>query len=295
MNVIEESILLLCCQLGDSSQKPLTPAKYRDLGLRLIGSLYGGNHMERLTDEDLCRLGYSRQDAARIMDLLDRREQLERYLAAGQALGIRAITCVSEEYPQRITQTHKDQRPPVLFTMGDTSLLNKPAIALVGSRKLLPGNRMFAETVGRLAAQEGYVLVSGGAVGADSAAQNACLAAGGSCVVYVPDRLDRCVPKDRVVYVSEHGYDFRFTSARALHRNTLIHAHGEKAFAAQSSFGHGGTWQGCNENLKHGWSDLYLCDDGSEAVRALTDMGATALRELTSIRALQPGQQRLFD
>lgn len=295
MNVIEESVLLLCCRLGDPSKKPLTPARYRDLGLRLIGSLYGGNHMERLTDADLCRMGYAPQEAAHIMELLDRRDQLERYLAAARAMNISAVTCASEAYPERITKTHRDQRPPVLFTMGDTSLLNKPAIALVGSRKLLPRNRVFAETVGRLAAKEGYVLVSGGAVGADTAAQEACLAAGGSCVVYVPDRLDRCVPRERVVFVSEHGYEIRFTSQRALHRNNLIHAHGEKTFAAQSSVGSGGTWRGCTDNLKSGWSDLYIYDDGSEAVAALTELGATALRELTSIRTLQPGQQCLFD
>lgn len=294
MNVIEEGVLLLCCRLGDPSKKPLTPIQYRELGMRFLGSLYGGNHLTQLTTEDLHRLNYSQAEADRILDLLDRREQFERYLAAARELHITPVTRVSDDYPARITKTHGKLRPPVLFAMGDTALLNKPAIALVGSRKLQPSNRLFAERIGQLAAEEGYVLVSGGAVGADTAAQEACLAAGGSCVVYVPDRLDRYTPKDRVVYVSEHGYEFPFTAHRALHRNTLIHAHGEKAFAAQCTLGSGGTWQGCMENLKHGWSDLYLYDDGSEAVRVLTDHGACAINIPHSVRELQAAQCSLF-
>ena len=178
--------------------------------------------------------------------------------------------------------------------MGDTSLLHKPGIAVVGSRTLNEKNEIFARTAGRLAAEEGLVLISGGANGADTAAQEACLAAGGQCVIFVPDRLDTHTPMENVLYVSEDGYDIHFSSARALHRNGLIHMLAEKTLAAQCSYKKGGTWQGCTENLKRGWSDLFVYDDGSQAMDALIQLGATAVSELTGVHDLSPMQTSLF-
>lgn len=294
MNVLEEGVLLLCCRLGDKNIKPLTLSRFKELGLRVLGSLVGGNHLTELCPSDLCRMGYSRAEAEHIISLLDRQTQLEQYLAEGEALGIRAITRVSDDYPGRITKKQAASRPPALFVMGDAALLKKPAVSVVGSRDLHEANVRFAETAGRLAAEEGYVLISGGARGADTAAQEACLAAGGSCIIFMADRLDTYTPRENVLYVSEDGYDLSFSAARALHRNGLIHMMGEKTLAAQCTYGKGGTWQGCTENLKHGWSDLFVYEDGSEAMAALIDLGATGIDPLTSLHTLQNMQTSLF-
>lgn len=295
MNIIEEGVLLLCCRLGERNVKPLTIAQYRELGLRVTGSLYGGNHLAQLHTQDLCRIGYSRADAERILNLLDRRQQMEDYLAKGQDLGIVPVTRVSASYPSRFIKQFGASRPPLLFAMGDLSLLEQPCIAVVGSRELRPDNEAFARQIGRCIAQEGYVLVSGGAKGADSAAQQACLEAGGRCVIFLPDRLDVRREEKNVLYMSADGYDLPFSSYRALHRNTLIHSLAIKAFACQTSFGRGGTWQGCTENLKHSWSDLFVYKDGSEGMMALADRGATAVEHVPSIRLLQSSQSSLFD
>lgn len=295
MNVLEECVLLLCCRLGDKNSKPLTMTQFKELGLRVVGSLVGGNHLTELRPSHLRRLGYSEQEADHIIDLLDRQQLLQNYLAQAEQLGIRPITRVSEGYPSRITKKHAASRTPVLFAMGDLQLLHRPSIAVVGSRKPKPENAAFAANAGRLAAQEGYVLVSGGAAGIDCAAQDACLDAGGSCIVFVPDRLDSYTPQERILYLSADGYDIPFSASRALYRNTLIHAQAEKTLAAQCTHGRGGTWQGCNENLKRGLSDLFVFDDGSDAMNALIDLGATAVKELHSLSALCCAQRSLFD
>jgi DNA processing protein len=83
--------------------------------------------------------------------------------------------------------------PPVLWTMGDLTLLNRPAVAMVGARNASSlGLRMatrLAETLG----ERGFVVVSGLARGIDAAAHKAALAlgtiavqAGGVDVIY-PD------------------------------------------------------------------------------------------------------------
>lgn len=294
MNVLEEGVLLLCCRLGDKLKKPLTLTQFKELGLRVLGSLIGGNHLTELTAADFCRMGYDSKEADRLIDLLDRREQLVSYLSHGESLGIRAVTRISDNYPAPITKKQITNRPPVLFMMGDERLLEKPAVAVVGSRDLLPENEAFARRAGRLAAEEDLILVSGGARGADTAAQEACLEAGGQCIVIVPDRLDSCTPKEGILYISEDGYDLPFSAARALHRNGLIHMMGERTLAVQCSYQRGGTWQGCTENLKRGWSELFVFEDGSSAMSALIDLGATGISHLDSFTALQNAQTSLF-
>lgn len=294
MTAAEEGVLLLCCRLGDEGAKPLTMAQFRELGLRTRASAQSADPNRDLTRGDLRQLGYCEDDASRITALLDRQNRLSAYLAAGERRSIFPITRVSPTYPLRISRQKGLSSPPVLFAMGDTGLLTRSSVAVVGSRQLLPENEAFARLLGRKAAEEGLVLVSGNASGADQTAQNACLDAGGSCVVFVADRLLDHSPHDRVLYLSEDGYDLPFSPARALHRNALIHIQGEKTFAAQCTYGKGGTWEGSIENLKHSWSPLFVFNDSSPGALALMERGATGIRHLTSISELTASQLSLF-
>ena len=294
MTAAEEGVLLLCCRLGDEQAKPLTMARFRDLGLRVRAIMSGGDPLAELAISDLLRLGYSESDAAHIAGLLDRQELLSRYLAAGERRDITPIARVSPYYPLRVSRQKQLSSPPVMFATGDLRLLEQPSVAVVGSRNLLPDNEAFARSAGQKAAEEGLVLVSGNATGADQTAQNACLDAGGACVVFVADRLMDHKPHARILYISEDGYDLPFSPARALHRNALIHMQGDKAIAAQCTYGKGGTWEGCLDNLRHGWSPLFVFDDGTPGTRALIDRGATGISRLHSISELTPHQMTLF-
>ena len=294
MTAAEEGVLLLCCHLGDPNCKPLTMARFRDLGLRVRASGMDGDPLSKLTAKDLCRLNYSVQDAEHIIDLLQREKLLHTYLAHAEKNGIHAITRISPHYPKRITHHKKYSSPPVLFVKGDVSLLDQPSVSVVGSRQLFPENKAFAKAIGTQAASEGLVLVSGGAVGADQTAQNACLQAGGSCILFVPDRLiDYFVPTG-CLYISECGYDLPFSPARALSRNHLIHMQGDKVIVVQCTYGKGGTWEGSIENLKQGWSPMFVFDDGTKGSIALMERGATGIGIPDSIRSLSSNQITFF-
>jgi hypothetical protein len=82
-----------------------------------------------------------------------------------------------------------------------------------------------------------------------------------------------------------------------LSRNRIIHALTAKLFIAQCTLERGGTWQGTLENLRHGWSSVFCCDDGSEAVRQLVQRGAVAIRhtDLRNLDALQNPSLTFFD
>ena len=287
-------MLLLCSRLGDPESKPLTMPQFRELGLRVRASGMQEDRFRQLQLRDLIALGYGEENAARILYLMNRQDALHRYLAKGQLQNIHPLTRISPQYPRCFRDCLQDAAPAVLFYRGDPALLERPAVAVIGSRKLRPENEAFARTAGRLAAEKGFILVSGGAEGADLAAQEACLEAGGSCVIFPADSLVSHVPTPNTLYISTDGYDIHFSAPRALFRNRLIHIMGKKVFAAQCTHGSGGTWQGCLENLKQSWSELYVFDDGSPAMTALMEQGAAGITELHDIDDCKPMQTSLF-
>ena len=109
-------------------------------------------------------------------------------------------------------------------------------------------------------------------------------------MIFPAGRLTDCPAQEHVLYLAEQAYDAPFSTPRALGRNYLIHAMGEKTLVAQCQAGSGGTWDGTTENLKHGWSPVFVHDDGTPGARALIERGAAAVRTLGRLDELQPEQ-----
>lgn len=273
MNAGERGFLLLTSQLGNPDRKPLTDAQLRMLTERMRFAQRDTQDRE-LRSEDLMALGYGREMADRIVSLLGDEELLRWYLQRGEKAGCVPITRVSSGYPVVLRKRLGGESTGCLWAKGNPELLRYRAVSLVGSRDLNAVNAEFAREVGRQAAKQGYVLVSGNARGADREAQNACLEAGGAVISVVADELENKTPDDRMLFLSEEGFDASFSSLRALHRNHVIHALGDKVFVAQATLRSGGTWDGTAKNLRFGWSTVYCFQDGSEAMSVLTQMGA---------------------
>ena len=180
MRPAEQGFLLLCSHLGDPQRPVLTQAQLRNLSRRVNGAKRQPDR--ELEERDLLALGYDREMARRITQLLSDEDQLSWYLRKGKRAGCLPVTRISGAYPNRLSSKLGLDAPGCLWAKGDLSLLEKPAIALVGSRELRKENAAFAREAGRQAALQGYVLVSGNARGADRTAQDACLAAGGRVI-----------------------------------------------------------------------------------------------------------------
>ena len=288
MNGREKGFLLLTSTLGDPNRHPLTTAQVRTLARRVSAAprIPEDRHLE---SRDLTAMGYSLEMAERIVALLEDTVLLEHYLRRGQRLGYHPISRVGEEYPQTVHNRLGLDAPGCLWSRGALELLSKPAVALVGSRELGKDNLAFAKEVGRQAARQGYVLVSGNARGADRAAQDSCLEAGGEVIAVVADELERYRPDGHILYLSEDGFDLPFSAQRALSRNRLIHCMGLRTFVAQSGYERGGTWDGTVKNLRFGWSPVHCFRDGSPASKLLQDMGAEGidLADLNDFSALE--------
>lgn len=295
MNRRDCSFLLLTGKLGDPDRHPLTTAQLRLLTQR-AALLPNSSGEEILTKAHLSALGLDEALSERILRLLEDSLQLNAYLEKARKCGCIPITRTNPWYPLILRKRLGNDAPGCLWVKGDSEILRLPAVALVGSRDLHAENRIFAKEVGCQAARQGYALVSGNARGADQTAQSACLEAGGTVISVVADALAEHRPQERVLYVSEEDFDAPFSAPRALHRNRIIHAWGEITFAAQCTYGRGGTWQGSCQNLRRQWSSLFCYQDGSEAFLELERMGAVCIEksQLADFHALSEFQLRFL-
>ena len=292
----ERGFLLLTSQLGNPERKPLTVAQLRLLASR-AELMNKPVQIRDLEPRDLRELGYGQEMAERIVSLLGDEALLDAYLRRGYGCGCFPLTRITPGYPVEVRKRLCLDAPGCLWCKGDTALLDRPKISLVGSRMLRKENEAFAREVGRQAAIQGYTLVSGNAVGADQTAQQACLDAGGAVISVLATELDQHREKERVLYLAEDGFDQPFSAQRALSRNRVIHSLGRKTLVAQATLEKGGTWDGCVRNLRFGWSGVFCFDDGSEAAKRLEQMGAALVKmeDLSDLSALKQNNCSLFE
>ena len=295
MNPREAGFLLLGSCLGDPARRPLTPPQLQRLAARVRLHPIPGADEEELTPAHLFKLGCSHSEAEHIVSLLSETDRLSAYLDRAGALGLQCLTRANPRYPRRLMRALGDRAPSVLWFDGNLDLLQRTGLSLVGCRELRPENRAFAQAAGLQMARQGYVLVSGGARGADAAAQASCLTGGGQVIAVLAGPLTGASHRN-LLLCCEDSFDLPFSPARALSRNRLIHILGEKTLVAQAAFGSGGTWAGATENLRRGWSPVFCFTDGSPGAKALLERGATGvtISQLTDFSSLQPAQTVFF-
>ncbi|MGJ7472949.1 DNA-processing protein DprA [Pseudomonas fulva] len=99
----------------------------------------------------------------------------------------------SPDYPALLAEI--DDAPPLLFVAGNVSLLSRPQLAIVGSRRATPPAVDTAGAFARYLAQAGFVVTSGLAVGIDGAAHRAALQAGGATIGVLGTGLEKLYPQ----------------------------------------------------------------------------------------------------
>jgi DNA processing protein len=87
--------------------------------------------------------------------------------------------------------------PKQLYCMGAplSQLLKRPAVAVVGSRKVSPYGRQVTYDLVRKLAEQGIVIISGLAIGVDAEAHEAALLAGGLTIAVLPKPVDNVYPE----------------------------------------------------------------------------------------------------
>jgi predicted Rossmann fold nucleotide-binding protein DprA/Smf involved in DNA uptake len=202
----------------------------------------------------------------RIEQLLSRSAALALAMEKWLRAGLWVITRSDPVYPIRIKQRLKQDSPPLLFGCGNPQLLNQGGLAVVGSRDADTDDLASSRSLGRLAAQQGYSIVSGGARGIDEAAMVGALDAEGTVIGVLADNLlsaavsaryRRHLLNGNLVLVSPFYPEAGFSAGNAMARNKYIYCLADAAVVVHSG-NKGGTWSGAHENLKKAWVPLWV-------------------------------------
>lgn len=109
--------------------------------------------------------------------------------------GNHLVTLADAYYPRRLLEI--PDPPPLLYCKGKPELLNRPAIAVVGSRNATPQGEKTAEAFSEALSENGFCVISGMALGIDGAAHRGALRGKGSTIAAVGTGLD-------IVYPARH-------------------------------------------------------------------------------------------
>jgi DNA processing protein len=117
---------------------------------------------------------------------------LERTLSWIAEPGHALVAWDDADYPRALL-TISDP-PPAFYYSGRHELLNRPSIAIVGSRNATPQGMDNAGSFAAALSGAGFTIVSGLALGIDTAAHRGGLSAGGSSVAVIGTGPDRIYP-----------------------------------------------------------------------------------------------------
>jgi len=103
------------------------------------------------------------------------------------------ITYNDKRYPRLLREIA--QPPLVLFARGDTTLLNTPSLAIVGTRKPTPMGRKNAHLFAQMLSQNNLSIISGLAIGIDTICHQATLEENGKTIAVMATGIDEIYPR----------------------------------------------------------------------------------------------------
>lgn len=281
-----KAIILLCGTFGkDRLEKPLSLTEYTSLVRWLVAVKMRPRdllHKETISDAALA----SNIEKHRLHSLLGRGVQLGFAVEEWQRNGIWIISRSDDDYPVRYKQHLKVKAPPLLFGVGNRSLLSGGGLAIVGSRNLDQSSEDFAREVAALCARNRMKVISGGARGVDQIAMSTALECSGVVIGILADSLlqkslersaRRALADGLLLLLSPNHPCAGFSVGTAMGRNKLIYAMSDYGLVVSASHKKGGTWTGAQEELKRQNSRPVFVRTGNDAPqgnRKLLDLGA---------------------
>ncbi len=119
-------------------------------------------------------------------------------------IGAKLVALGEPDYPAHLRAIHGP--PPLIAIKGDATVLQRPMIAVIGSRNTSASGLAFTERIVRDLSSAGLVIVSGLARGVDARAHQASIGAG--TIAVVAGGLDKLYPPEHLQLakdITEHG------------------------------------------------------------------------------------------
>lgn len=225
--------------------------------------------------------------------------EIEAALKHWHTCGLQIVTWADAPYPDALRRL--DDSPPTLFVKGRWPIITSRSIAIVGTRTASPEGRSLAQHLAGDLAEHGVTVVSGLAVGIDSAAHfGALTAANGVTVavlgsglldIYPPQRTSLAAAVERRgALICEIRPDARVNTPALVARNRLISGLSECVLVVQTD-ADGGALHAARAGLAQGKRVCYIDDplgnpEAGRGIEALRDLGAVPLPPGLSIDEL---------
>ncbi len=148
---------------------------------------YGFHRIKKLIDEyGSLKEGVEKEGIELSLEIKRAEEEIKK--AKNSCTKIVPFT--SKSYPEKLLKI--PQPPVVLYVKGE--LKEEPAVAVVGSRRCSSYGRSVAFRLGKFLSENGITVISGLALGIDSAAHRGALSGGGKTVAVLGSGVDMVYP-----------------------------------------------------------------------------------------------------
>lgn len=186
------------------------------------------------------------QDIHEARDRIDPDAELDRLLENG----VRPIHLRSDEYPEQLAES--EDAPAVIYVAGDLTAQDNNSIAIVGTRNATSYGVGMATTLARELAQVGITVISGLAIGIDTAAHRGALLADGRTIAVLAGGLDYIYPPQnnglarQVIesgcLISEYRIGSRSKREHFPRRNRIISGLSRGVVVVEAAKKSGATW-----------------------------------------------------
>ncbi len=230
------------------------------------------------------RYGISRE---LVLQFREERSNALRLLHELQDEGVVVLVAGARDYPGQLSASLAISAPPVLFALGDLTLLSAPGVGFCGARDASPRALAAVEECARDLARQRINVVSGYAHGVDITAHQAALEADGITTVVLAEgirkfKLKREIAKhgmSNVLVLSQFPPDASWNAGNAMSRNWTICSVTDAMVVVESRL-EGGTFAAGKAALELG-RPLYVIDYGKDSAPGnayFLDKGAKPLR-----------------
>jgi predicted Rossmann fold nucleotide-binding protein DprA/Smf involved in DNA uptake len=283
--------LLLTQRLVETSVAPLKASEYWSV-LERVGD--PGTLLTADPASVARAAGIESELADRLAQRLDAATSFAFQLDEAQQSGLRVVSSVDDDYPTLLVDRLGRGAPPLLYLVGEPSLLGRDFLGVVGSREVTEPAAEVARQAATEAVSHGLGVVSGAAKGVDRLAMSAALGAGGHAVGILADSLTQAVRDAEIRHMVGEGQlclctPYRptagFSVANAMGRNKLIYALSQATLVVSADLEKGGTWAGAVEALKGNLTPLLVWtgEGAGEGNASLSSLGGTDVASISEL------------
>lgn len=285
-----QATLLLCGIFGQTDPDtlpPLTVSEYSDVAQWLLSQkLRPADLLQPEVLPHLRTFTHPKISVERLEALLKRGGALALAVENWTNKGLWILSRSDAEYPKHFKEKLKQAAPPILYGVGNQTLLDRGGLGIVGSRDVDEAGLMFTREVVAMCRDEHVQIISGGARGVDTTAMLSALEINGQAIGVLADSLSRAavskqyregLKKGNLVLISPYYPEAGFSVGNAMGRNRYIYTLSDATLVIDSGLSSGGTWHGAIENLNKGWVPLLVRtgEDVSEGNKRLIELGGT--------------------